>query len=188
MCLLIKWKELLVTMKGIQHLMDRSSTPCSSSSKYSSKSGSSTASKRFMYKLPVISKVDNQAVQLPSVWSTSQSSSCPPEVRLNSVALSSAMPHLPNLSILDAAVPSVGLPRPILSSPATHPAAPVGGNSQNPSVYPLNSPVVNTAQPLVSFSPQQKQCSPSMPQSVTFYSHHEQTLGTPCWQNICLQA
>lgn len=59
-------KELLVTMRGIQRLMDRSSTPCSSSSKCSSKSGSSTASKYFVHKLPVVSKVENQAVQLPS--------------------------------------------------------------------------------------------------------------------------
>jgi len=124
---------------------------------------------------PPISLADPQVVHYESP--RHQSSSRPPEVSRHHVAVSSAMPHLHNLSILDAAVPTAGLPRPILYSqdlpPSSFHAASPEGQPQSSHVQPLNLQV-NPAQPLVSLSPQQRQSPSLMPQSFTSSSHHQE--------------
>lgn len=168
-------KQLLVTMRDIQRFMNRSCTPESSSSKSSSRTGSSIRKRPTVSNPPVVSPTPQP--DMPSVKShyQSKSASCPPGVSRHPVAISAAIPQLSNLSILDAAVPSVGLPRPILSQdllPSSVPAASPEGHLQNQSAQPLNPLVINPAQPLVSFCSQQRQSSLSRPQSST--SHYQQ--------------
>ena len=172
-------KEILVTMRDIRCFMERSHT-LHSSSKYSSKSGSPAGNRNFVCNQPPIYLADPQAVHYESP--PHQSSSRPPDVSRHPVAVSSAMPHLPELSILDAAVPTAGLPRPILYSqdmpPSSFHAASPEGQPQRPHVQPSNRQV-NPSQPLVSLSSQQRQSPSLMPQTFTSSSHKEQRSVAP---------
>lgn len=103
------------------HHMGSLSTPHSSSSSCSSHSWSSSASKLPVHNFPA---------------KQHQSSFCPPEICRHPISVSSAMPHLANLSILDSAVPLDGLSKPILSSLRSFPAAPLEGYPQSPCAQP----------------------------------------------------
>lgn len=164
-------KEILVTMRGIQRFMSRSSS--SSSSRSTPKSGSPT--RNSVCNVPVTSQTQYQAVQPQSVTTPQPQSSCPPEVSYHPVAVFSAAPCLPNLSILDAAVPSSDLPNPVSTLhdlPSSFPVvAPPEGRQQSPYIQPLNPRAVNSAQPLGSLSTQSEQCLPPISQSCASHDH-----------------
>ncbi|KAL3975387.1 gephyrin [Sarotherodon galilaeus] len=160
-------RELLMTMREIRQLMIQLSPPHSrSSSRSSIHTVSSDESKSSQHEqFPVIDPA------------TCQSPSQPPQVSCHSGAVPAASPPFPNSTILDAAVPSSGLPRPVFPTPDETPfnflATPLQGPHQISCVQPAVPLDEDPAQPLICI-PEPRQHPPVKQQPATSDGLHAQ--------------
>ncbi|KAL3999531.1 AP-5 complex subunit zeta-1 [Sarotherodon galilaeus] len=172
-------RELLVTMREIRQLMIQLSPPHSrSSSRSSIHTVSSNESKSSVCGLRASPQTHQQHKQFPVIDpATCQSPSQPPQVSHHSGAVLAASPPFPNSTILDAAVPSSGLPRPVFPTPDETPlnflATPLQGPHQISCVQPAVPLDEDPAQPLICI-PEPRQHPPVKQQPATSNGLHEQ--------------
>ncbi|KAL4007454.1 hypothetical protein ACER0C_001306 [Sarotherodon galilaeus] len=176
-------RELLMTMREIRQLMIQLSPPHSrSSSRSSIHTVSSDESKSSVCGLQAIPQTHQQHEQFPVIDpATCQSPSQPPQVSRHSGAVPAASPPLPNSTILDAAVPSSGLPRPVFPTPDETPfnflATPLQGPNQISCVQPAVPLDEDPAQPLVCI-PEPRQHPPTPLVPVTASSGYSSSIRT----------
>ncbi|KAL3976382.1 hypothetical protein ACER0C_022268 [Sarotherodon galilaeus] len=162
-------RELLTTMREIRQFMIQLSPPHSRSSSRSSIHTVSSDETNPLYA---------QHEQFPVIDpATCQSPSQPPQVSRHSGAVPAASPPFPNSTILDAAVPSSGLPKPVFptldETPFNFLATPLQGRHQISCVQPAVPLDEDPAQPLVCI-PEPRQHPPVKPQPATSNGLHEQ--------------
>ncbi|KAL3977711.1 MFS transporter (organic anion transporter) [Sarotherodon galilaeus] len=177
-------RELLMTMGEIRQLMIQLSPPHSrSSSRSSIHTVSSDESKSSVCGLQAIPQTHQQHEQFPVIDpATCQSPSQPPQVSHHSGAVPAASPPFPNSTILDAAVPSSGLPRPVFPTPDETPfnflATPLQGPHQISCVQPAVPLDEDPAQPLICI-PEPRQHPPVKQQPATSDGLHAQKPSVP---------
>ncbi|XP_025760072.1 uncharacterized protein LOC112844660 [Oreochromis niloticus] len=150
-------RELLTTMREIRQFMFQSSPSHSRSSRSSIRTVSSDGIKSSVCSLRASSQTHQQHEQFPVIdTATCQSPFQPPQISRQSGLVPAASPPLPNSTILDAAVPSSGLPRPVLATQDETPFDFLALSRQDPHQISCVQPAVSLAedpvQPLICIS------------------------------------
>ncbi|KAL3976614.1 thrombopoietin [Sarotherodon galilaeus] len=171
-------RELLTTMREIRQFMFQSSPSHSRSSRSSIHTVSSDGIKSSVCSLRASPQTHQQHEQFPVIdTATCQSPFQPPQISRQSGLVPAASPPLPNSTILDAAVPSSGLPRPVLATPDETPfnflATPLQGPHQISCVQPAIPLDEDPAQPLICI-PEPRQHPPVKQQPATSNGLHEE--------------
>ncbi|XP_026032619.1 uncharacterized protein LOC113027212 [Astatotilapia calliptera] len=171
-------RELLTTMREIKQFMVQSSPSHSRSSRSSIRTVSSDGIKASVCSLRASPQTHQQHEQLPVIDTvTCQSPFQPPQISRQSGLVTAASPPLPNSTILDAAIPSTGLPRPVLATEDETPFDFLALSRQDPDQISCVQPAVPLAedpvQPLIRIS-DHKHCPPLEQQPATSNTSYEQ--------------